>query len=202
MKTDIHEISTVLNIVRESQLDGEPTPNDDYAEQLPRIHNQLVQRNESVTKMLSSYVDERCERAKVNMRLKMAVFVFFVVLLFYLTVAVVLFLARMSNKDTVSSAVSVVSALVTYFASVIGIFEIITKYLFPLDEEKNTINMMKTILDNDVKVEERVSAAIERNQNDDVARLKALKQLLDDEVLTSEEFNKLKNNIITPRIEK
>ena len=39
---------------------------------------------------------------------------------------------------------------------------IISKYLFPFDEEKDTIEMIKTVIQNDVQVEKIMSEAIDK----------------------------------------
>ena len=92
--------------------------------------------------------------------------------------------------------VSLLSVSVTYLASLIAVFEIMSKYLFPIDEEKDTISMIQAVINNDVQVEELMSNAIDKSHSEVIERLKMLKQLCDDKVLTDEEFNEIKKNLI------
>ena len=92
--------------------------------------------------------------------------------------------------------VSLLSVSVTYLASLIAVFEIMSKYLFPIDEEKDTITMIQAVINNDVQVEELMSEAIDKSHSEVIERLKLLKQLCDENVLTDEEFNEIKKNLI------
>lgn len=92
--------------------------------------------------------------------------------------------------------VSLFSVSVTYLASLIAVFEIMSKYLFPIDEEKDTITMIQAVINNDVQVEELMSKAIDKSHAEIIERLRLLKQLHDENVLTDEEFNEIKKNLI------
>lgn len=91
---------------------------------------------------------------------------------------------------------SLLSVSVTYLASLIAVFEIMYKSFFPIDEEKDTITMIQAVINNDVQVEELMSKAINKNHIEIIERLKLLKQLRDENVLTDEEFNEVKRNLI------
>ncbi len=92
--------------------------------------------------------------------------------------------------------VSLLAVSVTYLASLISVFEIMSKYLFPIDEEKDTIRMIQAVIDNDVKVEDLMSKAIDKNDTGIIEKLKTIKQLYEDNTLTKEEFDELKNCLI------
>lgn len=113
-----------------------------------------------------------------------------------LTIAVVVFIVCNRNSNSIPSMVSLLSVSATYLASLIAVFEIMSKYLFPIDEEKDTITMIQAVIDNDVQVEELMSKAIDKSHSEVIERLKLLKQLCDESVLTDEEFNEIKRNLI------
>ena len=179
-----------------SRFDSKPTKNEEYAEQLMNVHAQFVKRNGKLTDLLDDYIIQRRDRVKTNNFLKKFIFWFFIGLLGVLTIAVAVFLICNRNSDSVSSMVSLLSVSVTYLASLIAVFEIMSKYLFPIDEEKDTISMIQAVINNDVQVEELMSNAIDKSHSEVIERLKMLKQLCDDKVLTDEEFNEIKKNLI------
>lgn len=179
-----------------SKFDSKPTKNEEYAEQLMNVHAQFVKRNGKLTDLLDDYIIQRKDRVKTNNFLKKFIFWFFIGLLGVLTIAVAVFLICNRNSDSVSSMVSLLSVSVTYLASLIAVFEIMSKYLFPIDEEKDTISMIQAVINNDVQVEELMSNAIDKSHSEVIERLKMLKQLCDDKVLTDEEFNEIKKNLI------
>lgn len=179
-----------------SKFDSKSTKNEEYAEQLMNVHAQFVKRNGKLTDLLDDYINQRRERVKTNNFLKKFIFWFFIGLLGVLTIAVAVFMICNRNSDSVPSMVSLLSVSVTYLASLIAVFEIMSKYLFPVDEEKDTISMIQAVINNDVQVEELMSNAIDKSYSEVVERLKMLKQLCDDKVLTDEEFNEIKKNLI------
>lgn len=179
-----------------SNFDSKSTKNEEYAEQLMNVHAQFVKRNGKLTDLLDDYIKQRRDRIKTNRFLKKFIFWFFVVLLGVLTIAVAIFTICNRSIDSVPAMVSLISVSVTYLASLIAVFEIMSKYLFPIDEEKDTISMIQAVINNDVRVEELTSNAIDKSNSGVIERLKMLKQLYDDKILTEEEFNEIKKNFI------
>ena len=180
----------------ESKYDKQPTQNEAYAKQLVSVHEEFVKRNEKLTSLLEDFIIQRRKRVKTNNFLKKFIFWFFVLMLAVLTGAVVYFVKQNISVSTIPAMVSLISVAATYLASLIAVFEIMSKYLFPVDEEKDTINMIKAVINNDVKVEELMSKAIDKSNNDDIERLKDLKKLLDTNAITKEEFNELKEMVL------
>ncbi len=133
----------VLENLRMSMYDSNKTGNEQYAEQLKSVKAEFVKRNAKLTSLLEGYIEQRGKRVQENSFLKKFLFWFFIGLLSVLTIAVVIvFLGVDFNKVNVSSTVSLLSVAVTYLGSIIAIFEIISKYLYPADEEKDTISMI------------------------------------------------------------
>lgn len=145
-----------------SNYDNKPTETEEYAKQLQSVHVEFVKRNEKLTSLLEDYITQRKERIRTNNFLKKFIFWFFVGMLGVLTITVVFFVAFNITIKTIPAMVSLISVSATYLASLIGIFQIMSKYLFPVDEEKDTINMIKAVINNDVQVEELLSKAIDK----------------------------------------
>lgn len=179
-----------------SKFDSKPTKNEEYAEQLMNVHAQFVNRNGKLTDLLDDYIKQRRERVRTNNFLKKFIFWFFIALLAVLTMAVVGYILCNRNSDSIPAMVSLLSVSVTYLASLLAVIEIMSKYLFPIDEEKDTISMIQAVINNDVQVEELTSKAIDRSHSEVIERLRTLKQLCDEGVLTEGEFNEIKKNFI------
>lgn len=186
----------LLRELLSSDYDSQPTKNEEYAEQLMKVHAQFAKRNGKLTDLLDDFIQQRRDRVKTNKTFKNIIFWFFVCLLGLLTIGVVVFIICNRTSESVAGMISLISVLATYLASLIAVFEIISKYLFPLDEEKDTISMIQTVINNDVKVEEIMSKEIDRGNGASIERLRALKQLMDDDVLTQEEFTELKKALL------
>lgn len=202
MSIDNSLYKRVLRELITSNFDSKPTQNEEYAEQLMNVHAQFVKRNGKLTDLLDDYIEHRRERVKTNNFLKKFIFWFFIGLLGVLTIAVVVFIIYNRATDSIPSMVSLLSVSVTYLASLIAVFEIMSKYLFPIDEEKDTISMIQAVINNDVQVEELMSKAIDKSHSEVLERLKMLKELCDNKVLTDEEFDEIKKTLIEKLKEK
>lgn len=179
-----------------SKFDSDSTKSEEYAEQLLGIHAEFLKRNGKLSTLLGDYISQREDRVKTNRFLKKIIFWVFVFLLVVLTLTVAVFVICNRNRESVASMVSLISVLLTYLASLIAVFEIISKYLFPIDEEKDTINMIQTVISNDLQVEKFTSTAIEKSNGKIIENLKILKQLCDAGILTKDEFDEIKGDFI------
>lgn len=196
MSGTVSSYKEVLRDLLTSNFDNKPTKNEEYAEQLMNVHAQFVSRNGKLTNLLDDYIEQRRKRVETNNFLKKFIFWFFVGLLAVLTIAVVVFIVCNRNNNSIPSMVSLLSVSATYLASLLAVFEIMSKYLFPVDEEKDTITMIQAVINNDVQVEELMSKAIDKSHSEVIERLRLLKQLYNERVLTDEEFNEIKRNLI------
>lgn len=188
-----------------SRLDSVPTENEQYAKQLHMVHEQFEKRNISLTKLLDSYMTQRDRRIKTNTFFKKFLFWFLVGLLGILTITVSIIFAKVDYKDvdSVSSVVALVSVAVTYLTSILSTFKIMTKYLFPADEEKDTISMISTVINNDLKVEKITNKAIGKlstsditNASNEASVLKLYKDLLDLQVIDQAEYDHFKKYVL------
>ena len=188
--------SITLTELLSSDYDNNPTKTEKYAKQLVSVHEEFVKRNKKLTLLLDDYITQRKERVETNNFLKNFIFWFFVGMLAVLTITVVCFVASNITIKTIPAMVSLISVSATYLASLIGIFQIMSKYLFPVDEEKDTINMIKAVINNDVEVEELLSKAIDKSNHSDIERLKMYKELRDNSIITNDEFIELKGQVL------
>lgn len=179
-----------------SDYDNKSTTSEKYAEQLLAIQAQFVKRNDKLTELLYDYIEQRKIRIRKNSCFKNIIFWFFIVLLAVFTVGIIIFIIFNKNINSIPSAISLISVLAAYFASLIAVFEIISKYLFPIDEEKDANNMIQTVISNDLKVEELMSSFINKSHTEVFEKLKMLKQLLDDGSISADEFNEIKTILI------
>ncbi len=186
----------VLDELLNSRYDNVSTKDENYAEQLKSVHKEFVKRNNKLTGLLDDYIDNRRERIKTNDFLKKFIFWLFVVLLVLLTVAVVIVFIKVDiNNANIASVASLVSVAVTYLGSLLSIFKIMSTYLFPIDEEKDTIEMIKAVIENDIKVEQIMSDAIKENESSDTNKLKIFKELYDEHILNEKEYKELKGAV-------
>lgn len=187
----------VLFDLLRARYDANSTKNENYAKQLIAVHQEFVERNKELTRLLKDYISQRAVRISSNKLLKNVIYWLFVVILLALTFTViVVFLKTDMNKSNTKTVVSLLSVAATYLTSILSIVKIISKYLFPFDEEKDTIEMIKTVIQNDVQVEKIMSEAIDKSINIDVDKIIACKKLLDSQALTREEFDKIKSQIL------
>ncbi len=188
----------VLGDLWKSKYDSKSTKNEKYAGQLIAVHDEFVKRNENLTDLLTHYIDDRKKRIETNSFLKKFIFWFFIGLLCALTIGViVVFLKIDINSSSVTSVLSLLSVSATYLGSLLSIFKIMSQYLFPRDEEKDAIDMIKTVINNDVKIEEIMSRAIKENQQSYIEKIKECKKLYDDGLLTETEYLDLKARFIS-----
>ncbi len=187
----------VLIDLLKAKYDIKATTNEDYAKQLYAVHKEFVNRNTSLTRLLNDYIDQRKERIKTNNTYKKWLFRIFVGLFIVLTLSVIfIFIKTDFNNTNIDTVISLVSVAVTYLVSILSIVKIISQYLFPVNEEKDAIEMIKTVIGNDVDVEKMMSGAIDKMRKVDVQTLREYKKLEEDKIITKEEFDKLKKDIL------
>lgn len=172
-----------------SNYDTDPTKNEQYAEQLISVHEQFVKRNAKLTQLLTEYIQQRNARVKTNSFFKKFTFWTFISLLVLLTISVsIVFVNLDFDKSNISSLVSVLSVSATYLTSILSIFSIMSKYLFPCDEEKDAIGMIGAVINNDLKVEEIMTKAIDENKNSHLSVLERYYALHEKGAITDVEF--------------
>lgn len=154
----LKELNELVKLLQESEYDDRSTTNEQYAKDLLKAHRQVVERNLLLTNLLRNYIHQSSKKNQENRVYKRVLFIFFIVLLIGLTATLATVLIKIDfNSITVPLVVSLLSVGATYLGSLFAIYEIMFKYLFPVDEEKDMINMIKTVIENDARVEEFAS---------------------------------------------
>lgn len=162
------EFSNALNAILGARVDKKRTIAEttkqlfaDYAGDLKELHSGVKNRNGVFTELVTNYVKQQQCRNTINTILKCLVFLIFISILCIFSCK----LFRMIDKydfDSidVNSLIALLSVIVTYVGSFIGVVEIITKYLFPPDEEKSALTILQTVIDNDKQTEDTISKII------------------------------------------
>lgn len=148
----IAELSALLE---DSEPDDRSTTDEKYAEGLLKAHDQVVKRNILLTNLLENYIKSHSEKIAENRWYKRIMFFVFLGAFVAFTGATLwMFLRTDFSSADIPQVVSLLSVGATYIGSVFVAYEIMFKYLFPTDEEKDMISMIKTVIENDLKVEE------------------------------------------------
>lgn len=151
-------LKELSELLEDSAHDDQSTTDEEYAGGLLKAHDQIVQRNILLTKLLESYIDSHSKKFLENRLYKRIMFFVFLGVFVVFTGATLWMFLRtdFSNAD-IPQVVSLLSVGATYIGSIFVAYEIMFKYLFPTDEEKDMISMIKTVIENDLKVEEFTS---------------------------------------------
>lgn len=174
-RRDTQDLLTELSkLLEDSAHDEQSTTDEEYAGGLLKAHTQIIDRNALLTKLLENYIDSHSKKVLENRRYKCVMFVVFLGVFVLFTFATLwMFLKTDLNNANIPQVVSLLSVGATYIGSIFVAYEIMFKYLFPTDEEKDMISMIKTVIENDLKVEEFTSlrltgrATEQRKDNDD-----------------------------------
>ena len=154
-----------LDVLNNSKVDSSTTYNENYAKNLTKIQEDFVVRNVLLTSLLSNYITQREKRVKTNHTFKNIIFWVFIAILCIMVITTAIVAIVALRRDSVKNIVALISVLLTFLSSLIIIFEIISKYLFPADEEKDTIEMIRTVIENDIKLQEYLSSAQNDSKN-------------------------------------
>lgn len=156
---DKQELIDLFSKILEASLyDDQSTTDEEYAGGLLKAHTQIVNRNALLTKLLESYIDSHSKKVSENQWYKRIMFIVFLGVFISFTCATLwMFLKTDLNSANIPQIVSLLSVGGTYIGSIFVAYEIMFKYLFPTDEEKDMISMIKTVIENDLKVEELTS---------------------------------------------
>ena len=131
-----------------------------YADGLGKIHIEVSERNKYLSELLKNYVQQRRSRIIINNHLKIIVFIGIVVIFYAFSRCIFTTINEFdfnNTKTNVNSLISLITVAVTYCGSLIGVLEIITKYLFPISEENDATSILKAIIENDNQAEQMIN---------------------------------------------
>lgn len=122
-----------------------------------RIKENVDARSKTLTELVNSYVSRSSDRYKSNKKMKNITYFVFMAILIALTAAIIVVMVKTNiNEADVPAVVSLLSVGITYLGSIFGIFKVMFEYLFPSDEEKEMIDLFKTVYENDLRIEEMI----------------------------------------------
>lgn len=104
-----------------------------------------------ITGILGNYKDQQNSRYLFKTKTQKILFWFLIGLIGVLTAALiifVIFLFKFNSKMNVEVIVGLVSGCITYLGSLLTIFLVVVKYVFPEDEEKNFNELVSNIIKN------------------------------------------------------
>lgn len=154
-ENDKKQYQDYLKELLNTNYDSVPTDNIHLARLLPFLRKNLLERDQQLTDLLTKYITQCTKRISTNNFFKKIIFWIFVALLMVLTVVVVVVFWKTDlNNIDISSVVALFSIAGTYLGSLISIFRIMSKYLFPIDELKDTIEMIKVLTNKDMRLQE------------------------------------------------
>lgn len=154
---DPKDFETEMQGIKENVEDIEPADttnqlNKNYVDSYVTL--QQKKRDEQITRLLTEYVDEYANKNKSRK--------FFKNILFYGSIGtIVVFIGCFiywinkamgkSSEVSVESLVQIISVCVTFLTLIISIMKIITKYVFPQNEEEYITRIVEIIQKNDLK---------------------------------------------------
>lgn len=148
-----NDYRSLLSDLLSIPIDQNSTEDLALAHQLEFVKKELVERSKKLNDLIQIYSDDHRGKSKQNRRMKWILFGVFIALLVVLTGAVVFVCIKTDfNNVDISSVISLLSVMATYVTSIISIIRIMCKYLFPPDEEKFVIDMIKSITANDAEI--------------------------------------------------
>lgn len=122
-----------------------------YAE----VRRNFTERDTQLTILLVNYINRCIKRIDTNSFFKKIIFWIFAVLLMLFTVMVVYVFYKVDINDVnVETLIALFSVAGTYLVSLISIFRIMSKYLFPVDELKDSIEMIKVLTQKDTYIQQ------------------------------------------------
>ncbi len=112
---------------------------------------QYDRRDELYADLLSNYIEQSKEKADKNVEYKQAFFYIvmaaFCLMILLPLVAIIIVAIRGDNNATAIVALS--TSAVSILSAIIILPKIIAKHLFPTDEDKNMIDLVKSMQEND-----------------------------------------------------
>lgn len=123
------------------------TFNDDF------ITAEQKKRDEQITLLLQHYVDNYNEKRKSNSVYKKIILGIcgLIIVTFSIAFMILLFKVNQMSDLQVNNVVALITVSITYLSLIIGLLTIITKYVFPRNEEEYITRIVESIQRNDLK---------------------------------------------------
>lgn len=153
MSNNINIVKQFLNQVSKTLIKG-----DDHLEKelsyREAMRDEQGERAKVITTILKNYTTQQWERNDYKRKTKRVIFIFLMSIISLLTAAAISWITilfvlndELNNQDLIG----LVTTCISYLISVISLFLIIVKYVFPMDEEKNFNYLVTSIIQNDTE---------------------------------------------------
>ncbi len=150
---ELRQISSSANLKQmkriESDNDKELNP---YIDRFTT--NQQKERDKNITELLKLYVQAYRYKNISNKWYKNILFVACISILITFVIAFIVLIQKFgydSNNANIESMIQIISVCVTFLALIISILKIITKYVFPINEEEYITRIVELIQNNDLE---------------------------------------------------
>lgn len=149
-KKTISQISKSFNgmtIINDDEKIGDP-----YVDGFTT--NQQRSRDKKITELLQLYVNAYEYKNKSNKWYKGLLFGLCMLILLLFTITLIVLVVQLSisdNSETIESIVQLVTVCVTFLTLIVGILKIITKYVFPANDEEYITRIVELIQNNDLE---------------------------------------------------
>lgn len=143
--------------------------------------SQQKQRDQQISELLSEYVEAYRYKNKSNRWYKGILLGLCATIIIAFSVVFIILLIGFNNADesaSIESVIELVSVCITFLTLIVGILTIITKYVFPENEEEYITRIVEIIQKNDLE-----------NKKENI-KVKAAIQTLNQEEIRFEDVNK------------
>lgn len=161
--------SVVKQSIKENQ-DLFPLDSDDSFSDPTQTKEQKA-RDIQITKLLEKFVSAYAAKTQTQKRYRTVLFVGAIVLTIVMIAGIAyasiktLNIVQNGSIDT-AAAISVITVFVTLLTSIIGLFQIITKFCFPEKDEEYITAIVEAIQKNDLEHKKAILSAQDASEND------------------------------------
>ncbi len=135
--------------------------------------NQQKLRDKKITELLEQYVSAYTYKNSSNKLYKIILFLVCISILTTFSVAFVIFVSKLKYQTdavAVGNIVQIISVCITFLALIISVLQIITKYVFPENEDEYITRIVEIIQNNDLENKKQninVKSNMEQNLKSD-----------------------------------
>lgn len=134
------------------QVDNDKEMNKVYIDEYTTYQQRL--RDKKITELLTRYVESYIYKNKSNKWYKRILFGICGVILLVFSGVFIYFILNTrleTNSESIGNMVQIISVCITFLTLIIGILQIITKYVFPEKEEEYITRIVEIIQNNDLE---------------------------------------------------
>ena len=136
--------------------------------------SQQKKRDRQISRLLAEYVEAYRYKNRSNKWYKRILFGVCILIISVFSVVFIILLFRFGNANQSASkeaVIELISVCITFLSLIVGILTIITKYVFPEDEEEYITRIVEIIQKNDLENKKeniKVKAAVQKITQDNI----------------------------------